>query len=525
MMRLVKRLFGGHTAPAARGPRRATVRLGVEALEERSLMAAALPSSVPTAPLDYTPDTVFKVGNYWIDVPASYDATNQTPTELLVWSHGCGGESKYDIYDVAATAGGPTYIAIALDGREGGCWDVNADPASVLAAVADVKTHFNIDPRRVVLGGYSSGGDLSYRVAFTHSTEIAGVLAENTAPFRDTGLTPDEALAAPFHFHVVHLAHTEDDTYPIDLVRSETGAVKAAGVPGDGWDSLVRVERPGAHYDDNTTSDLKTFLLPHLADGWLSPGGGRQDTPASPAPPAAGPSGGIPQDNNVPQVPDAVWDPQKLPQAALLVGKSTEHYQEFVTQAYARFLHRQPDAQGLTYWVTLMQLYETSNHTQGLRQEQIEAGFIASPEYEGRYGGVGEAWLRGVYRDLLGRDADPNGTAYWLAQLEAGVSPAQVALGFTASDERLRDRVTDTYARLLERGPDEAGLAYWVAIFKAGYTTEDIISGFVGSQEYYNKADRGASNPARWVQAAYHDVLFRPASLSEFDFWLKELGG
>src|SRR5207248_979494 len=109
---------------------------------------------------------------------------------------------------VAAAAGGPTYIAMTIDSREGGCWDVNADPAAVLAAIADVKTHFNIDPRRVVLGGYSSGGDLSYRIAFTHSTEIAGVLAENTSPFRDTGLAPFQALAAPFHFHVVLLAHT-----------------------------------------------------------------------------------------------------------------------------------------------------------------------------------------------------------------------------------------------------------------------------------------------------------------------------
>src|SRR5262249_23734885 len=269
MMRFVKTLFGGHMAPAARGRKRATVRLGVEGLEERSLMAAALPSSVPTAPLDYTPDTVFKVGNYWIDVPASYDATHHTPAELLVWSHGCGGESKYDISDVAAKAGGPTYIAIALDGREGGCWDVNADPASVLAAIADVKTHFNIDPQRVVLGGYSSGGDLSYRVAFTHSTEIAGVLAENTSPFRDTGLTPDQALAAPAHFHIVHLAHTEDTTYPLSGVLSEINAVKAAGFPVD------LIERPGTHWDNDngdtgTTHDLKTFLLPHLGDGWAS---------------------------------------------------------------------------------------------------------------------------------------------------------------------------------------------------------------------------------------------------------------
>src|SRR5262249_30788618 len=123
-MRFLNKLFGPHKTPAARGRKRTTVRLQVEGLEERSLL-----SSAPTAPIGYTPDTVFKLGNYWIDVPAGYDATHQTPTELFVWSHGCGGESKYDIYDVVATAGGPTYIAITIDGREGGCWDMNADPA------------------------------------------------------------------------------------------------------------------------------------------------------------------------------------------------------------------------------------------------------------------------------------------------------------------------------------------------------------------------------------------------------------
>src|SRR5437763_9692885 len=107
MRRFRESLFGGHKTPAARGRKRTTVRLEVESLEERSLMAA------PTAPVPFTPDAVFKLGNYWIDVPASYDATHQTPTELLVWSHGCGGQSEGVIYNVLATADGPTYITIA----------------------------------------------------------------------------------------------------------------------------------------------------------------------------------------------------------------------------------------------------------------------------------------------------------------------------------------------------------------------------------------------------------------------------
>jgi hypothetical protein len=111
-----------------------------------------------------------------------------------------------------------------------------------------------------------------------------------------------------------------------------------------------------------------------------------------------------------------------------------------------------------------------------------------------------------------------------MAQLAAGVPPAQVALGFTASEERLRNRVTETYRALLDRGPDADGLAYWVALFQAGFTTEDITSGFVGSVEYYGKDNRGGGNPAAWVRSAYLDVLFRPARVDEFDYWLRFLG-
>ena len=104
----------------------------------------------------------------------------------------------------------------------------------------------------------------------------------------------------------------------------------------------------------------------------------------------------------------------------------------------------------------------------------------------------------------------------------AGVPAGDVALGFTTSEERLRNRVAETYQRLLGRGQDQAGMEYWVAIFKQGLTTEDIVSGFVGSVEYYFKTNQDG-NPARWARSAYLDVLFRPAAIEEFDYWLRFL--
>jgi predicted esterase len=226
-------------------------------------------STVPTDPVPFQPDQVFTLddaeSNYWVYVPSSYDATHQTPFTLFVWLHGCGGESSGDIYTVSP-GGGQDWISVTVGGREDGCWDPGADQAKVLAAIASMKTHFNINPRRVIVGGYSSGGDLAYRTAFYNANLFAGLLAENTSPFRDTGSSADQSIAAAaWRFNVVHLAHTEDETYGIDGVRGEIQQLKDAGFP------VTLIERPGTHSDDSTDSDLQKLLLPHIDDGWLAP--------------------------------------------------------------------------------------------------------------------------------------------------------------------------------------------------------------------------------------------------------------
>lgn len=230
--------------------------------------------SIPTAPIPFSSDERLYLaggGGYWAWVPAAYDATHQTPTKLFVWLHGCGGENKWDIYNVAPAPTG-NYIAIAPDGREGACWDTGQDPARVIAAIDDARTHFNISPQRVVLGGYSSGGDLSYRTAYYSSTRIAGVISENTAPFANIGVSTGQAIAAAtFKFRVVHLHHTEDNAYTTAIVEPDITALQNAGFP------TTYLTRPGNHWDNDTPTtgtnhDLKTILLPYLAEDWTSPG-------------------------------------------------------------------------------------------------------------------------------------------------------------------------------------------------------------------------------------------------------------
>ena len=240
---------------------------------------AAPPSSVPSDPIAYQKDTPFTVDSgttNWVYVPSSYDDTHQTPTTLFVWLHGCGGFASGDIWTISP-GGNQSWISLAVGGQEGGCWDTGNDPPRVLAAVADVKTHFNVKPKGVVIGGYSSGGDLTYRTIFYDAKTFAGALVENSSPYRDTGSTEAASLgAAAWKFNVVHLAHLQDQTYPIDGVRTETDSMTAAGFP------MKRIEVDGAHYDDpgaienghpvpGTTADVQTYLLPYLDAGWTAP--------------------------------------------------------------------------------------------------------------------------------------------------------------------------------------------------------------------------------------------------------------
>ncbi len=238
-------------------------------------------SSVPTDPISFEKEKVFTLDSsasrFWVFVPRSYDETHQTPTKLLVWMHGCGGLASGDIFTVSPGGDSQDWISIAIGGREGGCWDNVADQPKIFEAIAAMKTHFNLNSRKVVLGGYSSGGDIAYRTAFYNANAFAGVLAMNTSPFRDTGSTQQDSLAAAaWKFNVVHVAHLQDSTYPIAGVRSETEAMKAAGFP------ITRIDVDGEHYNDpgdnvngqpvpGTDADIQNLLLPHIEDGWTAP--------------------------------------------------------------------------------------------------------------------------------------------------------------------------------------------------------------------------------------------------------------
>lgn len=256
-------------------------------------------SSLPSSPAAFSADQPFEVktsstsssgapcADYWVSAPQAYAADHQTPMRLFVWMHGCGGDAAGDIYSVTPDEN-RDYLAISVSGESasGQCWDTapgdNTDVNKVLNAITDVRRRFNVDPRRIFIGGYSSGGDLAYRTIFYNAKLFAGVLAMNTDPYRDTGSTQQQSLAAAaWKFNVYHLAHDQDDVYPFGTVQTDIQSLMTAGfnvtfehVPGDHYDepNAGGPDFPGCNgVCPGTQADLQTMLLPHIDDSWMAP--------------------------------------------------------------------------------------------------------------------------------------------------------------------------------------------------------------------------------------------------------------
>ena len=176
----------------------------------------------------------------------------------------------------------------------------------------------------------------------------------------------------------------------------------------------------------------------------------------------------------------------RVPRArvANAITYSTEYRARLITASYDRYLGRGPDPVGLATWLQAMEA--------GWTISQMEAGFIASPEYYARSGATDTGWVTTLYADVLGRTAGASEVAAWTGVLRSGGSRWGVSMGFLLSTEHLSTVVDGYYQHLLGRGLDPNGQRTWVGILQAGGRDEAIIAGIIASDEYWDRATRPA---------------------------------
>lgn len=158
---------------------------------------------------------------------------------------------------------------------------------------------------------------------------------------------------------------------------------------------------------------------------------------------------------------------------------STEYRTNQINALYNQLLGRGADPLGLTFWLDQLARGQTIEH--------ITASIAASPEYFGRNGNTNDGFARGIYRDLLGRQATPTDVNFVLSQLNSGATRHQVATTLLFSNEYAGNLVRDLYLAYLRRPADNSGLAFWQQIYQSNRSRIPVQLGLLGSNEYWNR--------------------------------------
>jgi len=156
---------------------------------------------------------------------------------------------------------------------------------------------------------------------------------------------------------------------------------------------------------------------------------------------------------------------------------SREYNQRVVTQLYQRYLHRTPDAGGLTSF--------TNTLMNGVSELTIRQIILGSAEYWSIHGSTAAGFVQALYNDVVGRSYNGTEASYWITLAKSG-NRAAVLGGLTGSWEANSVIVGNLYQTLLHRSPDPAGLAGWVNFLQATGNWSYVINLFGASIEFYN---------------------------------------
>lgn len=154
---------------------------------------------------------------------------------------------------------------------------------------------------------------------------------------------------------------------------------------------------------------------------------------------------------------------------------SDEFIARTVASCFRQFLHRSPDDVGATAFAGAL--------ARGATTVDVEVGIASAPEYVG-VGSANQTFITSLFTDMLGRDPDPAGMAYFTQRLQAGVPATAIVRTIATSPERDTDLVGDLYLSYLHRNADAAGLAAFAAAMMGGMSREAVIADLVGSREY-----------------------------------------
>jgi len=148
----------------------------------------------------------------------------------------------------------------------------------------------------------------------------------------------------------------------------------------------------------------------------------------------------------------------------------------WLTNLYSTVHRRAPDPSGFAYWLGQLS-------APGWDRHRVESEFYASDEYFIVNGNSLDSFVWALYRDVHGRQNDPDGVAYWVWRIQTGTSRFEVARSFLASSEHIDVVVTSVHSLVLDRAPTEGELMYWRPRLFISQTLENMVFTLILSNE------------------------------------------
>jgi methionine-rich copper-binding protein CopC len=131
--------------------------------------------------------------------------------------------------------------------------------------------------------------------------------------------------------------------------------------------------------------------------------------------------------------------------------------------------------------------------------------------------------ITSYYKNILGREPDAAGLAYWTAQVESGGAKlADVVTSFTTSTESVTmvQPIIALYQAAFGRTPDTAGLQYWTQQVRSGASLDDVTQSFAQSTEF---ASVSGGSVSQLVSTLYQNTLGRAPDAAGLGYWTAQL--
>ncbi|MCL2424807.1 MAG: DUF4214 domain-containing protein [Oscillospiraceae bacterium] len=209
--------------------------------------------------------------------------------------------------------------------------------------------------------------------------------------------------------------------------------------------------------------------------------------------------------------------------------------EEFVARLFNLVLDRNYDEEGLNAWSNVLNTREDTG-------AHVAYGFFFSNEMYARNLSDAE-FVNILYRTLMDREADAEGHAAWVGQLNAGIPRRDVFAGFVNSLEfyaiareagidrgtfvpppggEVRAFVTRLFRFVLQREPDVDGLNGWTnQLVTKQNSGADVAYGFFFSPEMRNRN----LTDEQFVTILYNTLMDREPDQHGFAAWVGQLNG